>query len=144
MKRFSIISVLVFFVFMIGFGQSGKAILLDGNIITFKRFNGILVKDTLKPNKTDFLTHFPTIFNGEVREIQFEKLKSITFIKEKSVISVIAESKTNIQFPCSAIIEEISLLIDDVLTNELIVRNFDIGNRHKGSKDPEISKIIFD
>ena len=144
MKRFSLINILVFLGIMIGFGQSGKAILLDGNVITFKRFNGILVQDTLKPSKTDFLTHFPAIFNGEVREIQFEKLKSITFIKEKSVISVIAESKTNIQFPCSALIEEISLLIDDVLTNELIVRNFDIGNRHNGSKNPEISKIIFD
>ena len=138
------INILVFLGIMIGFGQSGKAILLDGNVITFKRFNGILVQDTLKPSKTDFLTHFPAIFNWEVREIQFEKLKSITFIKEKSVISVIAESKTNIQFPCSALIEEISLLIDDVLTNELIVRNFDIGNRHNGSKNPEISKIIFD
>ena len=144
MKRFSIICLLVFFVFMIGFGQSGKAILLDGNIITFKRFNGILVQDTIKLNKTNFLTHFPTIFNGEVREIQFEKLKSITFNKEKSVMSVIAESKTNIQFSCSAIIDEISLLIDDILTNELVVRNFDIGDRNNGSKDPKISKIIFD
>ena len=144
MKRFSVISVLVFFVFMIGFGQSGKAVLVDGNVFTFKRFNGITIQDTIKKDKNNFLIYFPTVFNGEVREIQFDKLKSITFTKDGSVINAVGESKTNIQFPCSALIEEISLLIDDVLTNELIVRNFDIGNRHNGSKDPEISKIIFD
>ena len=144
MKRFSLINVFVFLGFMIGFGQSGKVILVDGNVFTFKRLNGIVITDTVKKGKSDFITHFPTVFNGEVREIQFDKLKSITFTQNGSAINALGESKTNIQFPCSALIEEISLLIDDVLTNELIVRNFDIGNRHKGSKDPEISKIIFD
>ena len=144
MKRVLLIYLFVSVNFLIVLGQSGKAVLVDGNEIVFKRFNGMLLLDTLKPNKTDFVTHFPTVFNGEIREIQFDKLKLITFKKEKSTITVIAESKTNITFPCSAMVEEISLLIDDVLTNELIVRNFDIGKRENNSKDPEISKIIFD
>ena len=144
MKRASLIILFVFVSFMIGFAQSGKAILADGNTIIFKRFNGILVKDSLKLDGTDFLIFFPTVFNGEVRKIQFDKLKSISLNKEGSVINVMAESKTGIQFSCTARIEKISLLTDDVLTNELIVKNIDVFEKQNMNTKLLITKIIFD